>query len=146
MNTFTREQVETILRIVKGFSENRRFQAVLIGYTLGFELPISIDMDDPNMMVTVRQYFQSVPGELNELTLINLDVAQDVMNMVFKYRQAIAAGRGFSEHAQKFIELTGFAIGTEISENTMIALSQAINMQTETMRRSVEAYQEKMKR
>ena len=109
-------QVQKIKEVVKILTAtgntNKETQSCLLGYVVGLEAPVGLDMGAPDHQLEWNSFFNDLPGEINEHYLLNLALTQDVANLTLKYRQAVTAGNdNIEDLAKRFLTLTGAAFG-----------------------------------
>lgn len=106
-------QIKEIVKILESASTtDKQLQASILGYVVGIEAPINLNMRDPDDKLEWNSFFNDLPGEINEHYLINLTFAQDVANLTLQYRQAVMNGDDTVEEiASRFLRMTGAAFG-----------------------------------
>ena len=114
-------QIKEIAKIITaGGTTNKEQQSCILGYIIGLEAPLSLNMQDPNDDLECNSFLNDIAGDINEHFVLNLALAQDVANLTLQYRQAVAnATDEVFTHAEKFLQLTGAAFGM-LGEKGMI--------------------------
>lgn len=110
MHVTTVKQIADVLS--KSGVTNKEEQSSILGYIVGLEAPIGLQLNNPDDNIEWNSFFNDIPGEINEHYLLNLNHAQEVANLTLLYRQAVASGDNkIEDTAKKFLNLTGWAFG-----------------------------------
>lgn len=133
-------QVKQIVSILQQAGEtNKETQSCLLGYVVGLEAPVGLDMGNANDQVEWNSFFNDIPGEINEHYLLNLTLAQDVANLTLLYRQAcVNSDAKLSDYANKFINLTGKPFGMLTEQGVVAQIRQVLSSVVEPRRAQME--------
>lgn len=132
-------QVKEISRILTAMgSSNKELQAHVLGYVVGVEAPLNLNIKDADDELEWNSFFNDIPGEINEHFVINLSLAQDVANLTLLYRQAVANGTDqISLYAKRFIDLTGVPFGMFYQEGAVNLIRKQLKTTVEQARRDI---------
>lgn len=149
MHIATIKKISEILKT--SGNTNKEIQACVLGYAMGLESPIDIDLHDPDEKKEWEKFFYSVPGEVNERYVINLNLALDVAELTLMYRQAVAeASKQVSEYARRYISLTGAAFGLLDQDGTVnrirAVMNEDVRQSREQLRGRVDARRDSRRR